>query len=280
MEQPRSVGDIFQRHASAIGFGALVLGGLSCVWPVVAIPAFLWSVLATIALTRPMRFAAILGLALSVVGFVLFVVRDAAPAIILSGQRSAEEKAVSRLRELWWAQQKARELGLVKGADGRGQNLFLGELLGADATRGVPTHAPLLRPGTYAPHSPEATSLGVYRAESYLFVVYLPATSGAVTEGQPVDDSAASRRFIAYAWPMGEVLSGSRLFFIDEDERICETDVPPRPAGGVDGLALRPSPFEAFAAPDFASARCPTTGARSWRPWRNKKPRDSSTTSN
>lgn len=255
--RPPASGDLFARHPRPLVVGGVSLSLLGLAVPALSIPAFLWGAITSLALRPPLRRWAVLGLLISSVGFFRFMARDGAPAILLAGQRSAEEKAVSRLRELAWAQSKARELALVAGPEHRGLHLTLPELLGLDARRGVRGDAPLLRPGTYAEHTPEATQRAIYRADGYLFAVHLPETS-----------EAAARQFVAYAWPLGEPLSGSRLFYIDESDRICESDLTPG-QGGVDGA---PDVFAAFAAPDWQAARCPADGPRRWRPWRGKQP--------
>lgn len=269
-EPAATTDDVFARHPRTLAALTVGLATLSLAVAWVALPAFLVGAICTIALRGRVRLVAAAGLAVALAGFARFVVRDAAPAIVLAGQRSAEEKAVSRLREILWAEDQARELKVVPNAAGEGQYLFLGELLGHDRTRRGANDMPLLRQDSYVPVSPEASARGVFRADSYLFTVYLPSTGGAAREGEQPDGTAAARAFVAYAWPLGSKVSGSRVFFLDERERICEADVP----SGLGGPGRAPEPFAAFAARSFDAARCAEgVDGLAWRAWRHKEPR-------
>jgi hypothetical protein len=261
--------DFFTKNPKTLAAVALGLAAASLPVPYLAIPAFLVAVIVTITLPARLRVTAgALAIVLSFAGFVRFVVNDAAPAIILAGQRSAEEKAVSRLREILWAEDKVKELKLVDGnGDGVGDALFLGELVGVDRTRRGTNDMPLLRPDLYLPVTPEATKQGIFRAESYLFAVYLTSTQGEPVLEADVARAAPGSTWVAYAWPIGAKVSGSRVFFIDADERICEADATAA-AGGVDHL---PKPFAALAGERAGGTVC---GGPGWRPWKRKGARE------
>ncbi len=266
---PLSPPDLFTKHPKPLAALALSLALMGVFWPKLAILAFLVSAVVSIGVEGRPRWVALLAALLGLGGTARFLVVDGASAILLAGQRSAEERAVSRLREVHFAQLQARQRGIVPAAaQGPGQFLFLGELVGADRRRRGADTLPLLKTEDWTAPSPEAAAKGIYRADSYLYVVYLPdASGGAVLEGG-APGPGADRGYVAYAWPTGAGGSGHRLFFIDQDERICETFIPPSRTG----LEALPNPFEALASPDFSAARCaPKAGGHDWRPWKRKK---------
>ncbi len=160
-------------------------------YPPLSMPAAIAVLLVGIRLRGRAR-GLVLGLGgpLALVAFTRFVVLWAVPNIVGSGQKGAEEKALSRLREIAWAERRAR------GASSR--YLPLAGLWGAPAR-------PLQ--GAFQTAGPDAL-----RAEGYLF---------------SADVSPDGQRFVAYAWPV-EAHGGQRLFVTDERERFCvrETAAP------------------------------------------------------
>lgn len=205
---------------------AIVLGAVSVAFPMLGLPALLVALLVFIATSGRARLVTglVAGI-LSFGGFTRFVIETAVPNIVAAGQRSGEEKAVSRLRNVRKAEEWAGELGL-------------GAVPFTELLRDVPGRGALLNPLLFAPAGD-----GIYRAEGYLFAVH-------VLEGG---------RWVAYAWPAGEKHGGRRAFFIDPDDRICET------AEGYAGLGHGPAARAAFV------GDTPCTG--DWRPWRGKKAR-------
>jgi hypothetical protein len=175
---------------------ALVLAAISAAWPWLALPATLVVVLAVVVTGGRLRLAVgVAGGLLSLVAFTRFAIEIAAPNIVAAGQRSAEEKAVSRLREIHWAEARARE--------SRGRFVDLGTLVG-----GIMQAAPFERVGD-----------GVYRSEGFLYAV---------------ESTASGDRFVAYAWPVERGKGGRRAFALTLDptadpkrrELICEIDSP------------------------------------------------------
>ncbi len=169
--------------------GALVLfavasAGAAVLYPPLAMPAAIAVLLLGVRLSGRSRLAVLgLGGPLSVVALGRFVVLWAVPNIVGSGQKSAEDKALSRLREIAWAERRAHASGA--------RYLSLGALSGAP---GRPLQ------GAFSAAGPDAM-----RAEGYLF---------------SADSSPDGQRFVAYAWPV-EVHGGHRLFVTDERERFC-----------------------------------------------------------
>ena len=107
-----------------------------------------------------------------------------------------------------------------------------------------------------------------------MFTVYLPGEGGtSVGEGQgsgAVDPRAAAHYWVAYAWPAERGHGGVRAFYIDQDERICETDN----AQGYSGAEKLPA-ADAAIGTGAAAEPCvaPTGDGGRWGMWKNKKPR-------
>ena len=240
-----------------------------------ALPAGILLLLAVVRARGRLRVAAaVVGGAAAAVGLVRFTLDVAVPNIVSSGQFAAEERAVSRLRELLWAEDQVLQRGWVDtDGDGRGEYAFLGELLGlGQPRRGARLAAPLLRREQFHPATDGMTP--VYRSEGYDYVVYLPGPSGAGTgEGRgAIDARQASQRFAAYAWPVEWGKGGVRAFYIDQDDRICQTSN----AQGYSGTARIPGPRSALApAGGLGVGPCgsETGDGGRWTPWKNKKPR-------
>jgi hypothetical protein len=112
----------------------------------------------------------------------------------------------------------------------------------------------------------------IFRVDAYDVRVYLPAVGGGWTSDPArVDSAGAARAFIAYAWPVGERHGGERVFFIDQDEQICESS-----AARFRGPASAPPPAAAFSG--VAGSNCGGSSAPDWHPWKKKKrsPKDRS----
>ena len=210
--------------------------------------------------------------ALLLVGLVmLWTIKSMVPNIVAAGRRTSEEAAVSRLRELLWAEDRIREAGAIdRDGDGRGEYAFLGELMGQGSGKAKVAQPPL-QPGRFREVKP-----GVYRGEGYGFVVYLPAAGGggAIEGGADQADAATARdRFIAYAFPIEGPGAGRRLFYIDQDERVCEATIadgdPTSPGAPSWNAALPPGARSIDAISDCG----PGGDGHLWRPWRHKKAR-------
>jgi len=212
--------------------GALAAGVAAVAWPFFALAGFLACIVLAASSRGRERWLAGLGLALCLVGLGRFIVGDMARAIVLAGRRSGEERAVSRLREVQWAESMAMEGGKP-----------------ALAMAGLVSTPGLLAPDRFTPVPDQPTR---YTGDGYVFEVHV----------EPTDHT----RYYAYAWPRDEE-SGARLFFGDERQRVCEAQAGPRGAFAPPEFhaAL------ASASPDAARCAAGSDG-RAWRPWRNKAP--------
>lgn len=236
----------------------LLLGAAAVLWPWLALPAAFASLVGLLALPLPApeqlprpRWWLVLGALAAAVGMLRFIVRDAVPGIIGGGRRAVEDQVVSRLRDVLFAEDAMRRAGWIDpDHDGIGSAAFLSELCGGPALRGQPAREmPVLHCGELEP-----SALGLAaRVGVYLYTSCLPIAGGGWS-GRPdavIDEEAAERRFIAYAWPIADG-PFDRAYFIDEHENIRISP---------DGLT-----------PNQLRCDSALTGP-AWQAWKNKKPR-------
>jgi hypothetical protein len=244
-------------------------GVASIAVPKLALPGVVFVLISFLALpSKPPalpRFARALhaaGALFVLVGLVRFLTGEAILGIVQGGTRAAGQRAVSRLRELLFAEDTARRLAYWDpDGDGIGSALTLAELLGKEGMRGERRLVP-----PRLEHYPELelTALGPSaNIGGYYFAICLPRKDGtlAVEAKSPVDDELAERRFVAYAWPSRAERGMDEAYFLDEHERILS-------AKAELGRRLGPD-----APPPCDDAVAEAT-REDWRPWRNKQPRE------
>jgi len=209
---------------------------------------------------RRHRWALGVGAGAAAIAVPLFLVREAMPGLVQGGTTAAGGAAVSRLREILFAEDAARrQASFDPDGDRVGSALLLGELTGQAGMRGETRLLP--------PLLERYPKLEVDRDRSwveiggFLFSVCVPTATGYSSDPRArFDDEQAERRFVAYAWPSGRGPGLERAYFLDEHERILSA-----PAG--DGARFgREHP------PACNDALAPAT-RDDWRPWRGKKPR-------
>ena len=203
------------------------------------------------------------------VGLFRFVVIEAIPGIVQGGNRFTEQRAISRLREILFAEDTARHTAAQDPDHDRiGSALLLGELTGElGLRRGNRLEMPLLEgyPKRVDTSIGPASEIG-----GYLVIVCLPKLGGGFSaEPQDaVDEELAERRFIAYAWPSGTAPGLTSAVALDEHEHISLAPSLPAQASRA---GLR---FGFAAPPSCDDAVAPETRA-AWQPWRHKQPRQS-----
>lgn len=202
--------------------------------------------------------------ACALVGTFRFLMLEAVPGMVEGGTTATEQRAVSRLREVLFAEDAWRKNAFFDpDADHIGSAGLLGELTGEVGVRGGPKpDAPVLQ--NYPPLV--ETKLGpAANVNGYLVIVCLPKRGGGYTAvpGEAVDDERAEREYVAYAWPAERGQGLAKAYFLDEHERILRAD------SRESGPARLIGP-DAPPACDDTSA--PST-AREWRVWRKKQPR-------
>jgi len=247
-----------------------VTGPLSVLFPALSVLAILLHVIALAATTRleprvrrwVLPLLIVSGLC-SAGAMTKFVLSDALTGIIEARGRDSSARAVSILREILFAQDAMRRYAFVDpDGDGVGSAARLGELTGVHGARGekpllTPPLEPRLAPGVSTRSGPALEQGG------YLFLVCLPGPGGRWAAGprDPVDDEAAERRFLAYAWPSAAGAPHSAAFFMDEHERILESDNHSGAGLRLVGPASSPACSDALDHPAL------------YHPWRGKKPR-------
>lgn len=197
----------------------------------------------------------------SFIGFVRFLVVEAMPGIVAGGNRATEARAISRLREISFAEDGARRWGKHDpDRDGIGSALLLGELTGELPVRASEPLRPPLLEGY--PKQVE-TALGpACEIGGYYLLVCVPKRGGGFTAraNEAVDDELAERRLIAYAWPSGTAPGLANAIALDEREHIWL-------APSAQGLRLGPA-----APPACDDVVAPAT-RDAWKPWQDKQPR-------
>jgi len=190
-----------------------------------------------------------------------FLATEALSGIVQGGTSAAAQRAISRLREILFAEDGARKsASWDPDGDGIGSALFLGELTAEQGMRGDARLAPAL-----LERYPklEMTSMGpALEIGGFWFAACLPTPSGELSADPTarVDDELAERRYVVYAWPSGRAPGLERAYFIDEHERILSA---PSRAGLRHGREYAPGCNDALAEPT----------RKDWRAWRGKKSR-------
>lgn len=199
----------------------------------------------------------------SLLGLMRFLALEAIPGIVAGGNRFTEQRAISRLREMLFAEDTARRIASHDPDQDRvGSALLLPELTAEIGVRGgAPLPVPLLEgyPRRVDTSIGPASEIG-----GYLLIVCLPLAQGGFG-ARPLDafdDEQAERRFIAYAWPSGHAPGLGNAVALDEHEHIW---LAPAKPGSRFGPSSPPRCDDAVANETRAS----------WTAWRDKQPRQS-----
>jgi prepilin-type N-terminal cleavage/methylation domain-containing protein len=208
-----------------------------------------------------------------VVAIIAIIASVAIPKLMAARLSANESAAISTLRSLSSAQAQAQSSGAIDSdGDGAGEYGYFGELSGAQPCRvsaaGVPAAGVV---GTDELNPPVLSSaFGNVQARQvsrsgYIFQTYLPAATvggvtGSVTEdltggknGAPFPDANnGETMWCCYAWPVTASQSGNRVFFINQEGDLLQTQN--RGAAPYTGTAGGP-PFDAVysGAGDMAS---------------------------
>jgi hypothetical protein len=246
----------------------LLLALLSLRFTKLALPAglfvflsFLAAPVSPAALRRKHRSALGVAAVAACISVPIFLIREAVPGLVQGGTTATDLRAVSRLREIVFAEDAARkEASWDPDRDGVGSALLVGELTGELGMRQGPHLVPALLeryPKVEATRAGSALEIG-----GFWFAVCLPTRGGgfASEPDSSFDDEASERRFVAYAWPSGRGPGLQLAYFIDEHERILTA-----PSSEL----LR---FGREHPPSCDDALAPAT-ASAWQVWRKKKPR-------
>lgn len=198
------------------------------------------------------------------VGVFRFLVVEAVPGIVEGGTTATEQRIVSRLREILFAEDAWRK-NAYHDPDGDriGSAGMLGELSGQAGIRGGRLSDPAVLQNypklVDTPIGPAADVGG------YLVIVCLPRRGGGFTARpeDAVDDERAEREFHVYAWPAERGQGLSTAYYLNEHERILLAD----------SRELEPRRLQGFDAPPSCDDVTQPSTAQEWRVWRHKQPR-------
>ena len=261
---------MLHRKLQIVLYSGLALAGLLSLWFVrISLFALVLSFIAFVALRERHRGLLALTIVAGVssgIGFFRFLIDEAVPGIVQGGTSATGAAAVSRLREILFAEDSLRKLGTIDpDHDGVGSAAFIDEMTGRVGLRGA---ARLVPPVLERYPESVPTRIGpAVEVNGYFFIVCLPKPGGGFTAdpSQPVDEEAAERRFVAYAWPAASDRGLVEAYFLDEHERILFA-----PNGAPSATAPRIGPDRP---PSCDDAVADSTRER-WQVWRGKRPRD------
>lgn len=212
---------------------------------------------------RRERWLLLIAAVASMVGFLRFMVTEAIPGIVQGGNRFTEQRAISRLREMLFAEDTARRIAaLDPDHDGVGSALLLAELTGElGVRRGNHLQVPLLEgyPARVDTSLGPASEIG-----GYFLIICVPLAGGGfgAKPEDTFDEELAERRYLAYAWPSGHAPGLESAVALDEHEHIWLA--PARP-----GLRF------GFAAPPRCDDVVAPETSGAWSAWRHKQARQS-----
>ncbi len=213
---------------------------------------------------RALRLALSIAAMCATLGTFRFLVLEAVPGMVEGGTSATEQRVVSRLREILFAEDAWRKQAFFDpDGDHVGSAGFLGELTGEIGARGGDRVEPAVLesyPKLVSTRLGPAAEIG-----GYLIIVCLPKQGGGYTAvpSDPVDDERAERGFYVYAWPAQRGTGLDLAYFLDEHERIMladSRDSEPRRLAGVDAPPSCDDVSASATSPD-------------WRVWRHKVPR-------
>lgn len=264
---------------------AVLFAAVSVLFPLLSLPAAFLLLLAALAQRSPppgLKFILALGAVLSLGALIRFTVTEAAPGIVEGGRRAQAKSALNQLRQIVFAEDVAREQAFFDpDQDGVGSALTFSGLMGGPVRGGPPAPAPLLlRFGPLVETTGrDGQPLTISSVGGYGVVLYLPGKDGrgVTTSAEGIDDEAAERRFVAYAWPLDPgPEDDNTLIFIDEHERILVSDNQGDRQRYV-GESGAPRFDAALSGPTLSSTAVVAgqTGRDGgvWTPWKGKQPR-------
>lgn len=150
------------------------------------------------------------GLGLGLFGGLSYLTLLGADNIKSNGIKNSERMAVANLRTLLWAQDNLIEL--------RGQPGDLDQLMGRAPLSDGTTSPTILLPTKFTPRHAEQGPRGISVAavDGYMIAVYV--------SGQDGVPAGAAPRWMAYAWPARQGVSGLKAYCISAEEDIFQTE--------------------------------------------------------
>lgn len=213
---------------------------------------------------RALQGGLLLAGACATIGVFRFLMLEAVPGMVEGGTTATEQRVVSRLREILFAEDAWRKNAFHDpDGDHVGSAGLLAELSGQLGVRGGARTDPAVLQNypqlVDTPLGPAAEIGG------YLVIVCLPQRGGGFTArpSDAIDDERAEREFRAYAWPAQRGQGLTTAYFLDEHERILLAD----------SRESEPRRLLGFDAPPSCDDVSAPNSAGDWRVWRHKLPR-------
>lgn len=178
-----------------------------------------------------------------VVAIIAIIASVAIPKLLSARVSANESAAISTLRSISSAQAQLQSSGAIDtDLDGGGEYGYFAELAGtvvlreSDGAGGVQLSADTLQPPMLS------GALGIVDANSqvtrsgYVFQMWLPGVAGGAVAGQPElaaggtdvgnapDPDTAEVMWCCYAWPQDYQQTGNRVFFINQDGDILQSN--------------------------------------------------------
>ncbi|MBI3819126.1 MAG: prepilin-type N-terminal cleavage/methylation domain-containing protein [Planctomycetes bacterium] len=195
---------------------------------------------------------------LIVVTIIAIIAALAVPNLLSSRRAANESAAISTMRQLSSSQAEVKTASIIDGdGDGVGEYAYLGELAGTHFVRAYIGGAQAISPTVKVLPPVASAALGNIKNSKtvrtgYCYKIYLPNAAGLAVSEAPnggadpanfPDPDGCETVWCAYAWPVSISSSGSRVFFINEQGDILQTQNTLHQYSGVS----EPPPDAAFA---------------------------------
>lgn len=214
---------------------------------------------------------------LIVVVIIAIIAALAVPNMLSSRRAANEAAAIATLRQLSSSQSEVKTSGMIDGdGDGVGEYAYFGELAGTHFVRTFVGGAQVIS-ATVKLLPPVASGAfgnvmnGRVTRSGYLFKIILPGPTGLAVPEAPTGGGDASALpdpdnsevvWCAYAWPVSIEGTGTRVFFVNEQGDILQTNNTLHKYQG----ATEPPPHAAFAPGDAMNgikfATCASTSLK------------------
>ena len=179
-----------------------------------------------------------------VVAIIAIIASIAIPKLMAARVSANESAAISTLRSISSAQAQIQSSGAIDtDLDGGGEYAFFGEMSGVAFMRvsnGGPAFAPvagavvdILNPSVLSAAFGTVNAAGTVSRSGYNFQVFLPAPGAAPVAGVVEAGAAAAPittgpnncevLWCAYAWPLNDNQTGNRVFFINQEGDLMQT---------------------------------------------------------
>jgi prepilin-type N-terminal cleavage/methylation domain-containing protein len=193
---------------------------------------------------------------LIVVAMIAIIAAIALPNLISARITSDESAAISTLKTVVSAQAVTKTNGAIdQDVDGVGEYAWLGEMGGVLNVRDAlgPNTGPVLNPPALSGSISTVNGTGVVTKSGYFFRIALPTAGGAplvenAGGGSPTgeDPDLCETTWIVYAWPSAYATSGKRVFVVNQDGDLIQSNNLGGVNGTYEGTANMPAPDAAI----------------------------------